>query len=467
MKAGSVVAGRYRLKRSLGAGATAVTWLAADAEGGKEVVLKLLSFGAMEDWKALELFEREAGVLRNLHHEGIPAYLDCFHAGEGDKSRFVLVQERVDGSNLAARVEAGWRGTEEEICRIGAGLLSIVSYIHSLRPPIIHRDINPKNVILRDDGAVFLVDFGGVQDAVRLASSSGATVIGTPGYMPMEQFVGKASVRSDLYGVAATLLFLLTHRNPQDLPTKDMKIDVRAALELGPGLLRVLDSWLEPDEAKRTLSVARAVEILEGRSGVSMGPEGLFEAGRYMKEGGEEYEPQEPLPSFSRIQIRRQGTASSLLVPERGSAGAAAAMGGFSFFWLGFVAFWTFATVAARAWPMAFFSIPFWAAGIFLVRRVLKGFFAKTVILIDPADGLRFERRGLLGRKEVQVPLREVGQARVCETGATVNRRAITTLELPVGARIYRFGENLSDAEKQWLQRNINARVRECRDGNC
>lgn len=473
MKEGSVLAKRFLLKRRLGAGSTAVTWLATDRGSGSDVVLKLLSFGALEDWKALELFEREAGVLRNLHHEGIPAYVDYFRHGQGKDTRFVLVQEYVDGTNCQKKVESGWRGTEEEISRIAARLLDAVSYIHSLRPPIIHRDINPKNVIEREDGAVFLVDFGGVQDAVRLAVSSGATVIGTPGYMPMEQFVGKATVRSDLYGCAATLLFLLTHRNPQDLPTRDMKIDVRAAIELGPALARVLDSWLEPDEARRTLPVDRAIDILEGRASAVERPAAAGQSylDRFIKavaplqkaaaeDDDDDGEASREPPSFSRIRVTRQGSTVRILVPERGLGGGALAIGGFSVFWLGFVAFWTFMTVLMKAWPMPFFSIPFWAVGVYMIRRVLIGIVGKTIFLLDPAKGFQFERRMLFGRKVVTVPFQEVGRLTVVETGTT-NHRATTALEMEIGARLFRFGESLSTAEKKWLRRTVNAQVKE------
>lgn len=456
MREGAVLAQRYRLKRRIGAGGTAVTWLAADRTGGVEVVLKLLSFGSLEGWKALEPFEREAGVLRNLHHAGIPAYVDCFRHGEGPEARYVLVQEHVDGLSLAARVESGWRGTEEEISRIGARLLDAVGYIHSLRPPIIHRDINPRNVIVREDGAVFLVDFGGVQDAVRAASSSGATVIGTPGYMPMEQFVGRATVRSDLYGCAATLLFLLTHRNPQDLPSRDMKIDFRAAIELGPGLTRVLDSWLEPDESRRTLPIATAIDILEGRIAAVEN----HAAGR---EDGEEGDADAQPPRFSRIRVSREGSATTILVPERGSGaavGGAVMLGGFAVFWMGFVAFWTFMTVLLKAGAMTLFSIPFWAAGVFLVRRTLNGLFGKTVLLLDPGKGFRCERQRLFSRRVYTVPFREVGRLTVVRTGA-INGRPTTSLQLEMGARPLRFGENLSEAEKKWLRLTLNARVKE------
>ena len=127
-----------------------------------------------------------------------------------------------------------------------------------------HRDINPKNVLLGADGRVSLVDFGGVQDALRLQGAAGATLIGTPGYAPPEQVLGRATVRSDLYALAVTLVYLLTHRDPAGLPADDLKLDYRALIDVSPPLAAVLDSYLEPDESRRTLAPEQAIALLEG-----------------------------------------------------------------------------------------------------------------------------------------------------------------------------------------------------------
>ena len=440
MKDGAVVGKRYVLKRPIGKGGSAVTWLAEDRQTGKQVVVKLLSLSLLRDWKGFELFTREATVLRNLHHAGIPEYLDSFQSGTGPGTQLVLVQEYVEGMNLRDKVSTGWRGTEKEICSLAERLLDSVSYIHSLRPPIIHRDINPRNVIVREDGSVFLVDFGGVQDALRVAANSSQTVIGTPGYMPMEQFVGRATVRSDLYACAATILFLLTHTDPQDLPMKDMKIDVPSIIDVSPGLAAVLGSWLEPDESKRSLSVDTAIRYLQGEVPRDAAPFSADPA---------DLQP----PRFSRIRAEREGGVVTLVIPERGAAGAAPVLGGFSVAWLAFVGFWTFLTVSMNAWPMPFFSIPFWLAGFFLVRQALKGLFGRTRLRFDPANGFSFEQRFLL-RRSVLVPAAEVGALSIVNRGS-MNGRPITGLQFEVGARRFTFAERLSTEEKRWLKRSI------------
>ena len=228
------------------------------------MVVKLLHLGLLADWKSVELLQREASVLKGLHHDRIPAYIDYFSLETGDVPRFVLVREFIEGMSLQGKVDEGWRGSEAEIRDIGARLARIVAYIHGVRPPVIDRDINPRNIIVRGDGEVFLVDFGGVQDAIRVSTGATSTIVGTPGYTPMEQFVGRATIRSDLYAVAATILFLLTHRNPADLPVKEMKIDVPSVIEISSSSLsRLLADWLEPDESRRRIDIDEAISLLE------------------------------------------------------------------------------------------------------------------------------------------------------------------------------------------------------------
>ena len=75
----SLIKGRYRIERELGRGAQGIVWLAEDQSGGKRVALKILSMNKVEEWKAVELFEREGRALAALDHPAIPAYLDSFH----------------------------------------------------------------------------------------------------------------------------------------------------------------------------------------------------------------------------------------------------------------------------------------------------------------------------------------------------------------------------------------------------
>jgi serine/threonine protein kinase len=481
MNPGERLSDRYEIIRELGRGGAGITYLARETSTGRDVVAKLLHLGLLDDWKTVELFEREAAVLRGLHHANIPAYVDFFAADLEGTQQFVLVREYAAGTSLQAKVEAGWRATEEEIRDIGARLARIAAYIHSVRPPVIHRDINPRNIIQRDDGELFLLDFGGVQDAIRMSSRGTTTIVGTPGYTPMEQFVGRASVRSDLYAVAATLLFLLTHWNPADLPVKDMKVDFASVIEISSaGLARVLGNWLEPDEGRRTLAIDDAIAFLEGRLPP---PRAEDQHGRAQPEGPVVPVPEQP-PHGSRITRSVEGEAVGFLVPGSGSGRAMPAFGGFIFFWLVFGGYWgSSAFRTGRPWSVSLMSIPFLVMGISSISWILSSVFGKLGIEIGRGD-LTYTRRLFFFARRRSVPLDDVGECRLEEGrerhswsrggwgdgGHGMSRyrsrewgRSSGRLSLDVGATTLRFGENLSSRERDWLRDALNEELRKAR----
>jgi hypothetical protein len=435
MRSGDAIRGRYRLEQLLGRGASGSTWKALDKQTGQPVVVKALEFARLEKWKEVELFEREARVLASLNHDRIPRYVDSFEEGAGGETTFFLVQEHIPGSSLLARVQGGWRGTEKEVQAIGAQILRILGYIHSLRPPIIHRDLNPKNLIRREDGAIFLVDFGGVQDALRLEAGGSSTVIGTPGYVPMEQYMGKASVRSDYYAFAATLLFLLTHRSPADFPLANMKIDMSGAPQVSRELALVLSSWLEPDEARRSLPPEKALDLLEGRLSAEQAAERMGTPARRKPHG-------------SRVEVTE--TADSLTIRFRERGRGQLLLGGFVALFLALM----LAMLAIRQPSFVFIFVPFSAVGL-----LFPGLFSRVTLEFSARRGFRWVRQ-FLGKRELSAPLADVGEC-VSRTAYVLNNRPQTVLELEVGAKTIRFGGSLSEREKDWLAELINRKVQE------
>ena len=139
--------------------------------------------------------------------------------------------KRNDFETWQSLVDGGWRPTETEIVRVAEQLLEVLSYLSSLRPPVLHRDVKPGNVLLdRATGALSLVDFGATAEAAMTAAVAeeglgtlGSTVVGTFGYAAPEQMMGGATAVSDLYSAGATLLFLLSGRAPSTMPSARLK----------------------------------------------------------------------------------------------------------------------------------------------------------------------------------------------------------------------------------------------------
>lgn len=150
--------------------------------------------------KSLELFERECKTLKHLKHPGIPRFIAAWsHEGNEEQApEAVLVQEYIPRKNLQQWLEDGRRFTETEALELALQMCEILSYLHGFSPPVIHRDIKPGNVILDDKQRLFLIDFGAVKQTLTNQSQS-VTMIGTFGYMPLEQMEGKSLPASNLF----------------------------------------------------------------------------------------------------------------------------------------------------------------------------------------------------------------------------------------------------------------------------
>jgi hypothetical protein len=255
MSATELRGGRYVLVKQLGEGSQGETFEAVDKRQGRLVALKRFRVGKAKAWKDVELAEREATTLASLQHDLLPRYIEHFE----EDGALVLVMERIEGESLAELRKKGFRASVSDVQRLLADASRALSYLHGRAPPVIHRDLKPGNVIRRPDGSYAFVDFGAVRDRLKLAG--GSTIVGTFGYMAPEQFQGRASAASDVYGIGATAMTLLTGCEPEDLPHKGLGIDVAKAVPAAapPSLVRTLEAMLDPDPDTRASSVAEAI----------------------------------------------------------------------------------------------------------------------------------------------------------------------------------------------------------------
>lgn len=313
---GDIVRDRYTIASVLGRGGMATTYGASDLLSSQSVAIKVLSLRQASQWKVIELFEREAKVLANLDHPQIPKYLDYFHIDLESDRRFYLVQELIEGESLATIIQRGERLTEIEVQEIAKQILNVLCYLHELTPPVVHRDIKPQNLIRRTNGAIALVDFGAVQDVYRNTISGGSTFVGTYGYMAPEQFRGQASRASDLYGLGATLLFLLTQRSPSELPQTRMKTDVRACANISQPFADWLEKALEPAIEDRFTSARIAIDVLEGKSALRDRLANNYIAS--LKASGEIEKARKLKPLDTRIQYERTSDRLTFKIPSLG-----------------------------------------------------------------------------------------------------------------------------------------------------
>jgi hypothetical protein len=274
--------GVYRIEGRHGEGSFGVTYRARDQADNVLVMVKELRLERLDDWKALELFEREGRVLAGLSQPSIPKFRDLFAHGAPtplpvgalstyagpERLSLVLVQQLIEGSTLQQGVDEGRRLPAQTAERVLRALLAALSYLHSRAPPLVHRDIKPANVILTPEGHPYLVDFGAIQDRLRVTGSAGSTIVGTAGYMPIEQARGDARPASDLYALGVTMIVALAGLPLGELPFDDAlgRVDVERALPPGTPL-RIRDllrGLTAPLLGERIQSAEEALAHLDG-----------------------------------------------------------------------------------------------------------------------------------------------------------------------------------------------------------
>ncbi|MEH2286075.1 serine/threonine-protein kinase [Nostoc sp.] len=209
---------RYRAIKPIGQGGFGKTFLAVDEDKPSKPRCVIKQFypqsqGTNTLAKAVELFNQEAVQLDELgKHPQIPELLAYFT----QEARQYLVQEFIDGQNLAQELAHRGAFSETQIWQLLNDLLSVLQFCHTRY--VIHRDIKPENIIRESNaqGKLVLVDFGAAKSATGAALNKTGTSIGSPEYVAPEQMRGRAVFASDIYSLGATCINLLTGRSPFD-----------------------------------------------------------------------------------------------------------------------------------------------------------------------------------------------------------------------------------------------------------
>ncbi|MCG5539355.1 serine/threonine-protein kinase [Halorhodospira sp. 9622] len=263
---------RYRIERELGHGGFGITYLGLDADDGCRVAIKEyiprevawresgstvqpISAGDAElfEW-GLERFLDEARTLAKFDHPGIVGVRRVFRANE----TAYLVMEYCDGHVLDRMLAREKRLAGEHVAYLAERLLDALDTMHLMG--VIHRDVKPGNILIRDDGSPLLLDFGSARQALGRRSQNLTSFI-TPHYAPLEQYsaTSKQGPWTDLYGLAATLYHCLSGEKPPDAPQRMDGLELvplaRAAGDCPPGLARAVEAGLTVSAVDRVQSV--------------------------------------------------------------------------------------------------------------------------------------------------------------------------------------------------------------------
>lgn len=215
--------GRYRVMRLI-SGDSGFGRVYEAYERNIPKILKVLKESYNTDVKVVELFRREAQVLSQLNHPGVPqveaeGYF-LYYPAEGDEPSHCLVMEKIDGPNLKQwMVQQGNHPISEKQAMLWlTQLTDVLDLVHQHN--YFHRDIKPENVMLRPSGQLVLVDFGAAREMTQTymanLGDSGITTVSSAGYTPPEQEQGQAVPQSDFYALGRTLIYLMTAKLPND-----------------------------------------------------------------------------------------------------------------------------------------------------------------------------------------------------------------------------------------------------------
>ncbi|HEY4118302.1 MAG TPA: serine/threonine-protein kinase, partial [Byssovorax sp.] len=218
------IAGRYELAAPLGEGGMGLVWRARDTKLGRIVAVKLLSHATVGNETARARLIREARAAAALEH---PAIIRVYDVGETDDGGAFLVMELIRGQSFRSMLHQGWMGLRR---RVGV-LVDVAHALHFAHGAgIVHRDVKPDNVMIRDDGHVTVVDFGIAKPVQTATAGEGETIavaepaknltlggqlVGTPAYLAPEQARGgEVSAATDQFALAVTAYEALSGRLP-------------------------------------------------------------------------------------------------------------------------------------------------------------------------------------------------------------------------------------------------------------
>lgn len=255
---GDILQDRYHVLRPLGQGGFSQTFTVDD--GGTHKVLKVL----LENYpKAIDLFQREAKILSQLHHPGIPSVdPDGYFTVEQHSSNdclHCLVMELIPGVDLRQ-----WLGdrqhqpvTHDQAIDWLQQIVYILATIHQHN--CFHRDIKPSNIMLRPTGQLALIDFGAVREVTetylqKCADDITRTHVYSRGYTPIEQMQGRAVPESDFFALGRTFVHLMTGQNPLDFSTDSHTGRLLwrdHAPQISPALADLMDCLMAPFPGQR------------------------------------------------------------------------------------------------------------------------------------------------------------------------------------------------------------------------
>ena len=188
---GTVLKGRYCILEPVGKGGGGKVYLARDLELGVLWAVKEVPASG----------KSEARMLLKLSHPFLPKMIDYIE----EDQKCYLVMEYIKGKSLGEYLRAGKRFSLNEILKYGMEIAEVLSYFHSRKPPVYYGDLKPDNLMLGENGRLYLIDLGGAVNGYKYQHK---VCTGTAGFAAPEQYEGKINAATDVYAFGKTLSVL-------------------------------------------------------------------------------------------------------------------------------------------------------------------------------------------------------------------------------------------------------------------
>ena len=270
LERGAFLHNRYRIFEILGQGGMGSLYRAIDDNLGVEVAVKENLFTTDEYARQ---FRSEAIILANLRHPNLPRVSDHFVIdGQGQ----YLVMDYIAGEDLRERMDRQGVIPEADVLIIGSAICEALTYMHTMKPPVLHRDIKPGNVKINPQGQIYLLDFGLAKVAYSGQQTNTGARAMTPGYSPPEQYgAARTDHRSDIYSLGATMYTALVGVIPEDSLARTMEQTGLTPLRTrNPKILRrtakAIEKALEVHPDDRFHSAADFRQALLSARGITM-----------------------------------------------------------------------------------------------------------------------------------------------------------------------------------------------------
>ena len=290
--------GKYTIVEKIGHGAQATVFKARSASG-EWVAIKVFDLRSAENWKSVDLLKREVETLKNINVKGTPAFIEFIDSSP----LYYLVESYISGQSMEALIKSGFRPTEIQVVEILVRSLMILSRLHSLAVPVIHRDIKPGNLLvdISPDGIkVNVVDFGTVA-AIRQHTNA-STFAGTAGYLAPEQLYGRALPASDIYGLGMSVIHLVTGMAPYEMEMEGLTLMYEKYLpeSMSPWLRTLLSDMVQSNPNDRAQNANELLLRIRQHVG---GEYAMFKSQANLEPVSVEPDPKPPdLPKLSVLQ---------------------------------------------------------------------------------------------------------------------------------------------------------------------